>query len=58
MIGYGFCDTGMAVPVSMDMLVNGVMPIDISSWVNCKSYSSNNNLRLFCTGVETSWQVD
>ena len=30
-IGYGFYETGLAVPVSIVMLVNGVVPIDISS---------------------------
>ena len=41
--------------MSIHMLVNGVMPIDVSSWVNCDSYSSNSTLRLFCTGVGISW---
>ena len=38
------------------MLVNGVVPIDVSSWANWDSYSSNSDLRLFCTGVEISWR--
>ena len=54
-MGYGFCETGLAVPVSMDMLVSIVIPIDVSSCANCESYSSNNDVRLFCTDVEISW---
>ena len=54
-MGYGFCDTGLAVPVSIDMLVSVVVPIDVSSCVNCESYSSNKDVRLFCIGVEISW---
>ena len=54
-MGYGFCETGSAVPVSMDMLVSIVIPRDVLSCANCESYSSNNDTRLFCTGVEISW---
>ena len=54
-MGYGFCETGSAVPVSMDMLVSVVIPIDVSSFANCESYSSNNDVRLFCTDIEISW---
>ena len=38
-IGYGFCDTGSESPVSMVISVSGVVPIDVSSYVNCEAYS-------------------
>ena len=42
------------VPVSIVMLVKGVVPIVVSSLVNCDSYSCNNNLRLSCIVAESS----
>ena len=35
------------------MLVKGVVPIDISSLVNCDLYSSNSRLRLSCIGADS-----
>ena len=55
-IGYGFCETGSAVPMSIIMFVKGVVPIDVLSLVNCDSCSSNSNLRLSCIGVESLCQ--
>ena len=40
--------------MSVVMLVKGVVPIDVSSLVNCDSYSCNSNLRLSCIGAESS----
>ena len=54
-IGYGFCETGSAVPISIVMLVKGVVPIDVSSLANCDSCSSNSSFRLSCIGVERSY---
>ena len=42
------------MPVSIVMLVKGVVPIDVSSLVNCDSYSCKSNLRLSCISVESS----
>ena len=39
--------------MSIVMLVKGVVPIDVSSLVNCDSCSSNSNLRLSCIGAES-----
>ena len=55
-IGLGFCETGLAVPISIVMLIKGVVPIDVSSLVNCDSCSSNSNLRLSCIGAKSSCQ--
>ena len=52
--GLGFWETGSEVPVSIVMLVKGVVPIEVSSLANCDSYSCNNISRLFCTSVESS----
>ena len=41
------------MPVSIVMLVKGVVPIDISSLANCDLCSSNSNLRLCCIGAES-----
>ena len=45
----------LAVPISIVMLVKGVVPIVVSSLANCDSYSCNNNLILSCIGVESSY---
>ena len=37
-------------------LLMGSCQLTSHPWEKCESYSSNNNLRLFCTGVESSWQ--
>ena len=50
----GFWETGLAVPISIVMLVKGVVPIVVSSLANCDSYSCNSSLRLSCIGVESS----
>ena len=42
------------MPVSIVMLVKGVVPIVVSSLANCDSYSCSNNLRLSCTAAESS----
>ena len=42
------------MPVSIVMLVKGVVPIVVSSLGNCDSYSCNNNLKLSCTAAESS----
>ena len=53
-MGKGFWETGSEVPASIVMLVKGVVPIEVSSFVNCDSYSCNNSARSFCTAVESS----
>ena len=42
------------MPVSIVMLVKGVLPIDVSSLANCDLCSSNSSLRLSCIGAESS----
>ena len=42
------------MPVSIVMLVKGVVPIVVSSSVNCYSYSCSKSLRLSCTAAESS----
>ena len=42
------------VPVSIVMLVKGVVPIVVSSLANSDSYSCSNSLRLSCTAAESS----
>ena len=42
------------MPVSIVMLVKGVVPIDVSSLANCDACVSNSNLRLSCIGAESS----
>ena len=37
-IGYGFWETGSEFPVSIDILVRGVVLIEVSSHANCDSY--------------------
>ena len=46
---------GSMLPVSMDILVSIVVPIDVSSCANCESYSSNRHVRLFSTDGKISW---
>ena len=41
------------MPVSIVMLVMGVVPIDVSSLADCDLYSCNSNLRLSCIGAES-----
>ena len=48
-----FWETGSVVPVSIVMLVKGVVPIVVLSLENCDSYSCINNLRS-CRTVEES----
>ena len=43
------------MPVSIVMLVKGVVPIEVSFLANCDSYSCSSNSRSFCTTVESSW---
>ena len=43
------------MPVSIVMLVKGVVPIEISSFVNWDSYSHNTKSWSFCTAVDSSW---
>ena len=42
------------VPVSIVMLIKGVMPIVVLSLANCDSYSCNNNVRSSCIVAESS----
>ena len=54
--GVGFLgETGLELPVSIVMLVKGVVPIEVSSLVDCDSYSCNNSSRSSCTAAESSW---
>ena len=46
---------GLEVPVSIIMLVRGVVPIEVSSFANCDSYSCSNNSSSFQTAVDNSW---
>ena len=38
-IGYGHWETGGESPVSIVMLVSGVVPTEVSSYANCDLYS-------------------
>ena len=55
-MGYGFCETGSMLPVSMDILVSVVVPMDVSSCANCESYSSSRAVRLFHDEGDNSWR--
>ena len=54
-IGYGFCDTGSEVPVSIVISVRGVVPIEVSSCINWESYSFNNVVSLVSTCCFNLW---
>ena len=43
-----FWDTGSELPVLMVISVKGVVPMDVSSFANCVSYSFSNVSNLDC----------
>ena len=43
-----FWDTGSELPVLMVISVKGVVPMDVSSFANCVSYSFSNVYNLDC----------
>ena len=46
---------GSEVPVSIVMLVRGVVPIEVSSFMNWDLYSLSNSSSSFWTVVDNSW---